>query len=359
MVRILMLCLSLFAALVAWGGTDSAASSAAFELDLSAIKAGMSRTESCAVAFSGGFALDLRALAESAVADVAVGSSGAFVLDLTEITSADAGAVVAAFGNGFVLDLRNIKEDEPQPEPGGEGKPEGKSFGFVLDLREIEDADATAYAVAEGFELDLRTIADESAGGAASAVVWASSNGFELDLRDLDPETMGADVVFLYSNTFELDLRKITVEGVIILPKDITGGKAIPISEDWVNKELDEQFGAGTGEKFGKLYGYDLKTALTKPTGKYDAKDNELLVWHDYVAGTDPTDPDSVFQASVEMVGGVPVITWSPALNGDGVQEGKRTYRIFATNELGGEWVEVSPDETGNYSFFTVTVEMP
>ena len=45
-----------------------------------------------------------------------------------------------------------------------------------------------------------------------------------------------------------------------------------------------------------------------------------LTVWQDYVAGTDPTNAASVFKAGIEMVGGVPQITWSPDLNTNGIE---------------------------------------
>jgi len=355
-----MLCLSLLATLVAWGETSGVASSSVFELDLCAIESGMSRTEACAVHFSSPFVLDLREVSGATGEAVVSASSGVFVLDLREVASSGDDSVVAAFSPNFALDLRSLKDDDPVPS-GGESVVEEKSFAFVLDLREVEESDAAAYGESVGFVLDLRNIKDESTGGTSETVpvVWVASSGFELDLRDLDPDTMGADVVYLATKGFELDLRKVKVQSVIILPEDITGDKAIQISEDWVNKDLDQRFGEGTGQRFCEMYGYDLKPALVKPTGKYDAHGNALLVWHDYVAGTDPTDVTSVFKASVEMVDGKPVITWSPALNGEGIQRGIRTYRILATEELGGEWTEVDPEDVNRYNFFTVTVEMP
>ena len=47
------------------------------------------------------------------------------------------------------------------------------------------------------------------------------------------------------------------------------------------------------------------------------------------VAGTDPTNAASKFTAKIEMKDGVPSITWDPALNGEGVREGTRTYRVW------------------------------
>ena len=49
-------------------------------------------------------------------------------------------------------------------------------------------------------------------------------------------------------------------------------------------------------------------------------------VWHDDVVGTGPTNALSKFTSKIEMKDSSPVVTWSPALNGEGVREGSRTY---------------------------------
>ena len=93
---------------------------------------------------------------------------------------------------------------------------------------------------------------------------------------------------------------------------------------------------------------------------KTDASGAAQPVWHDYVAGTDPTDATSRFTASVALEDGKPVVTWTPALNGDGVREGVRTYRVWGKADLGdAAWSEVAPGGEAGYRFFRVTVEMP
>ncbi len=60
------------------------------------------------------------------------------------------------------------------------------------------------------------------------------------------------------------------------------------------------------------------------------------------------------------MKNGVPNITWSPALNGEGVRKGSRLYRVWGKANLGDEaWSEVEAGIEGAYRFFSVTVEMP
>ena len=85
-----------------------------------------------------------------------------------------------------------------------------------------------------------------------------------------------------------------------------------------------------------------------------------MPVWHDYVAGTDPTNALSRFTAKIEMKDGMPVVTWSPALNGEGVREGARTYRVWGKVNLGdAAWCEVEAGGESAYRFFRATVEMP
>ena len=80
----------------------------------------------------------------------------------------------------------------------------------------------------------------------------------------------------------------------------------------------------------------------------------------DYVVGTDPTNALSKFTAKIEMKDDAPVVTWSPALNGEGVREGLRTYRVWGKADLDdAAWSEVGAGDEGDFRFFRVTVEMP
>ena len=93
---------------------------------------------------------------------------------------------------------------------------------------------------------------------------------------------------------------------------------------------------------------------------KTDADGAAMPVWQDYVAGTDPTNALSKLTAKIEIKDGAPVITWSPALNGEGVREGPRRYRVWGKANLeDAAWSEVAPGAEADYRFFRVTVEMP
>ncbi len=74
----------------------------------------------------------------------------------------------------------------------------------------------------------------------------------------------------------------------------------------------------------------------------------------EYLAGTDPTDGDSVLVAGIEIQNDNPVITYTPDLLDE------RQYTILGKKTLeDAQWVEVEDGEERNYKFFKVKVEMP
>ena len=77
-------------------------------------------------------------------------------------------------------------------------------------------------------------------------------------------------------------------------------------------------------------------------------------LYDEYVAGTNPEDPNSVFKAEISMVDGTPVVTWTPDL------KQSRHYTIYGANSLGAdvEWQVVPSEEEGGYKFFKVQVDM-
>lgn len=140
-----------------------------------------------------------------------------------------------------------------------------------------------------------------------------------------------------------------------VVPSSIAGGNEdLTVNGSWVTTDLVERYGKGKDIAFCEMYGSDLSAALLKPTGKKDASGNPLFVWQDYVAGTDPTDPNSLFRVSVEMVDGRPVITWEPNLNENDVC---RVYTIYGKYELSdAKW---HTPTNGLSRFFKVGVSMP
>ncbi len=75
-----------------------------------------------------------------------------------------------------------------------------------------------------------------------------------------------------------------------------------------------------------------------------------MLTWEEYVAGSIPTNNESVFRARIAVSNGYPRITWSPDLG---------TARVYVvngrTNLMGEAW---GPTNSGN-RFFRVKVQMP
>lgn len=134
--------------------------------------------------------------------------------------------------------------------------------------------------------------------------------------------------------------------GYVNVITEITSGGAVCVPTEW--KENYEGFEAKFGSDFGK--------ALMKPTGKVDGAGNAMLVWQDYVAGTNPIDLNDKFMASVTIVDGKPMISWTPELPED--QASLRQYTIYGKTKLqDAQWSKVNGDEA-NYNFFKVVVEM-
>ncbi len=129
---------------------------------------------------------------------------------------------------------------------------------------------------------------------------------------------------------------------------EIKGG-AVSVPQSW-----PEQF-PGFTAKFGSDFG----KALTMATGKTGIGGAPMLVWQDYVAGTDPTNPDDKFAASITFdENNKPIISWSPELK-DERGNYLRKYTVYGKSKLNDvTWTEVK-DDAENYNFFKVTVEMP
>lgn len=134
--------------------------------------------------------------------------------------------------------------------------------------------------------------------------------------------------------------------GYVNVITEVTSGGAVCVPTEWKNNF--EGFEARFGSDFGK--------ALMKPTGKVDGAGNAMLVWQDYVAGTNPMNPNDKFMASVTIVDGKPIVSWTPELPED--HAALRSYTIYGKTKLqDAEWSKVSGDEA-NYNFFKVVVEM-
>ena len=136
--------------------------------------------------------------------------------------------------------------------------------------------------------------------------------------------------------------------GIVSVIAEVTSGGPVAIASTWA-----EQY-PGFEAKFGS----DFTAALTKQVGKLDGSGRPMMVWQDFVAGTDPTNPDDKFTASITFdAQGKPVISYSPELSS--TETAKIIYRKFGKVKLNDEnWIPIANGEEVNYNFFKVTVEM-
>ena len=144
-----------------------------------------------------------------------------------------------------------------------------------------------------------------------------------------------------------------------IAPMQVPSISAVE-AENWISEDLatryvkDGESAADYESRFVEKFGSDPVAAMTKATDKKDAQGNEMYVWQDYVAGTDPTDTNSVFAAKIDMVDGLPVVTWEPKLSAS--EEARRSYTIYGkTNLTDKAWHSPTNEES---RFFKVGVEM-
>lgn len=83
-----------------------------------------------------------------------------------------------------------------------------------------------------------------------------------------------------------------------------------------------------------------------------DVDGDGLTAAQEYLAGTDPTDADSVLLTGLRFPGGTPEVTWTPDLESD------RDYRVLAKKAMTDpDWTDVTDlDDCSAYHFFTVEV---
>ncbi len=137
--------------------------------------------------------------------------------------------------------------------------------------------------------------------------------------------------------------------GMVSVIGEVDAGAALAIPSEWAG-----QYGATFTAKFGN----DFAKAVTSETGKRDGAGNAMFVWQDFVAGTDPTDENDVFTASItfDKDTNEPIISWTPEL--PAAEAAKRNYRTFGKVRLtDSDWTPVNGDAS-SYNFFKVTVEM-
>ena len=94
----------------------------------------------------------------------------------------------------------------------------------------------------------------------------------------------------------------------------------------------------------------------TEAAANSDLDGDGFTAAEEYVMGTDPNDAGSRLMAAIEMVDGIPVISYTPDLLED------RKYVKWGKKDLGDakeEWTPVEEGKEGDYRFFRISVEMP
>ena len=139
-----------------------------------------------------------------------------------------------------------------------------------------------------------------------------------------------------------------TTSGIVNIISEVSAGAAVAIPSEW----------AAQYPNFQAKFGNDFTIAITRPTGKVDGAGNSMMVWQDFVAGTDPTNPADVFTASITFDKNTnrPIISWTPELSP--AEAAKRTYRTYGKVRLNDpNWTEINGNAE-DYNFFKVSVEM-
>ena len=138
--------------------------------------------------------------------------------------------------------------------------------------------------------------------------------------------------------------------GIVSVIGEVHAGAAVAISSEWATQY---------GQAFTAKFGSDFTKAVTALTGKRDGAGNAMQVWQDFVAGTDPTDENDVFTASITFdADGKPQIAYSPKFENE-AEAAKRKYTTYGKVKITDkDWTEVPEGEEAAYNFFKVTVEM-
>ncbi len=143
-----------------------------------------------------------------------------------------------------------------------------------------------------------------------------------------------------------------TASDVIVVVED---GKTMKIPTSWFETGKIGARRVFDPAMFAARFGTHWQTAALMPTGKRDAAGRDLLVWQDYIAGTDPMDSDSVLRADIAIRDDEVYVGWTPNLNDD--TENLRLYKVWGRQELGEggwKWPAAAKDR-----FFKVEVSLP
>ena len=219
------------------------------------------------------------------------------------------------------------------------------------------DAPACDDGAYNGSPANMKIVVNPTSAG------WVQWNGRSLEYKNIKESTepVVESVVSLVTTNVVIHYIVNSVQPQMAIPTtydtgfvniitEVKSGGAVSVPVTWMVSY----------PSYTEKFGTDFTKSLTKYTGKTDGAGNPMLVWQDYVAGTDPTDLDDKFTASITMADGVSMISYSPELSAE--QAALRSYKTYGKAKLVDEdWTDVtnlSNAERANYNFFKVSVEM-
>ena len=181
----------------------------------------------------------------------------------------------------------------------------GQEFVVTQDAAKIEvEGGLTRICPVEGADLTITVRVDVASASWAVAIsedaaddwVFMKSGDetltgdamFDLYVAEADEGTTLPRTATVTIGNLELVITQ-KPAGVVITPTD--GGASLEIPDEWFEKYYPN---ATASERQAIAEGAG---------GKTDASGAAMLVWHDYVAGTDPTNALSKFTAKIEMKG--------------------------------------------------------
>ncbi len=206
------------------------------------------------------------------------------------------------------------------------------SFWWRAMCEEPEDGEYYDYGVFKVGSAETAHIAGNDTGWVffATNITTTGKHTLRWEYRKDDEGTYAPDCVWLDQ------VQWVPVDGS---GTTLTSPEPVPYS--WLS-----QYGLGVASG-------DFEAAANAASGKMNLG-RPTTVWEEFVAGLDPTNENSRFEAKIEMVDGMPVVKWEPDLNTNGVV---RIYKVYGRESLAeGEWQYPT---NSLHRFFRVDVDMP
>ena len=180
-----------------------------------------------------------------------------------------------------------------------------------------------------------------------SVALWMCNSLTTVSIVEGDEETIKRKFKVSGSSVAP-GVSTVNILGEVVLAGKGDDGQDLHVSKWWCYTNL---FGIDRSEQ-------EIEDELCMPSGKRDGAGNPMYVWHDFIAGTDPTNPNDTFKASITFDNetGKPVISWTPELSE--ADAAKREYKVFGKAKINDkDWTLVDGDAE-NFNFFKVSVGM-